>query len=351
MSGLLAVVLVAAAVSITSLVTLVQSERTTSEDQRTLAALMSAVSRRVQEFDRTLSGVEILLEGLAVRSSHLIRDDDAPRGTIVTPVDLAEGRGPPDTRHRPRWDQLVTVDRPIYHFSWGVDRELLLPFAERLVGLEPFLREIGLRSAGEDNVALPKDQRDALLQDGVPLIYVYAAFENGVMISWPGTADYPEEYDARKRPWYTGVKDRHGPHWGELYSDSTGSGFLLPCNRALYDDDGVFIGVAGSDLSMDVVIEDIEIADLPGVRESFLLDSDGKVIVRGSEHGARSERSLLGNKAREHMPIGVPELEEQIQEGAITGFTRSETDLWIFARLETVPWVLAIQLDPEAHDL
>jgi len=351
MSALLAIVLVAAGVSITSLVTLVESERQSAESQRTLATLMSTVSRRVQEFDRTLSGVEILLEGLAVRSRDLIADDDAPRGTIITPVDLAEGRGPADTRHRSRWDQLVTVDRPIYHFSHGTDREALLPFAERLVGLEPFLREVGLRSAGEENVTLPRQEREDLLQEGVPLIYVYAAFENGVMISWPGTADYPEEYDARKRPWYTGVKDRHGPHWGELYNDATGSGFLLPCNRALYDDDGAFIGVAGSDLSMDVVIEDIEITELAGVRESFLLDAAGKVIIRGSEHGARSERSLLGNKAREHTPIGVPELEEQIQGGAITGFTRTEQDLWVFARLETVPWLLAVQLDPAAHEL
>ena len=351
LAALLTVLLVAGAVSIASLVMVLQSERQSADAQRTLATLMSTVSRRVQQFDRQLAGVEVLLEGLAVRSRDLIEDPNAARGAIVTPDDLTAGRGPADTRHRARYDQLVSMERPIYHLAAGTDHARLLPFAERLVGLEPVVREIGLRSASDANVSLSPDEKDALLEGGVPLMYAYVAFENGVMLSWPGTADYPDPYDARERPWYTGVTELHGAHWGELYNDATGSGFLLPCNRAIRDDQGRLLGVAGTDLSMDHVIEDIHIDGLAGVRESFLLDERGGVIVRGSERGLRSERSVQDNQGRDRVPIGVPELEQRIHDGAVSGFARTTEDLWIFGRLETVPWVLVLQLDPVSHAL
>ena len=351
LSAILAIVLLAAAISITSLASVLEVERKAADAQRRLAELMSVVSRRVQELDRGLSGVEILLEGFAVRAGVLVADPDAPRFPIVTPADLREGRGPADTKQDARYDQITSRLRPIYHQAPDTDHAATLPFAERLVGIEPVVREVALRSASEGNVELDAAAKEALLLQGVPLMYVYVAFENGVMLSYPGTADYPPEYDARQRPWYVGPKGTHGPRWGELYSDATGSGFLLPCNRAIYDAAGAFFGVAGMDLSMDRVIEDIDIDDLGGVRESFLLDAQGGIIVRGSERGLRSERSVGDNEARGRPPVGVPALQERIDDGSVTGFTRTETDLWIYARLETVSWVLALQLDPAAHGL
>ena len=349
LATLLVIVVATTGVSITNLTARLAIEREAAADQRRLASLLSLVAHRVQSFDRELSSVEILLEGLAVRTRDLINDDDAPRGPYVTPRDLREGRGPADTGYSERYDQVITKLRPITHIAAGA--EAAKPFAERMVGLDPVLKEVALRSLGDDVMAKPAEERAALLDAGVPLFYAYAAFENGVMLSYPGNADYPEDYDARKRPWYTGPRGTHGPRWGELYGDATGTGFLLPCNRALYDDDGVFIGVAGADLSMNRVIEDIDIEGLAGVRESFLLDGEGGIIVRASERGMRSERTVGDNSARAHQPIGVPALMEAIGSGDVTGFTRTDEDLWIFARLEAVPWLLVVQLDPAAHDL
>ena len=46
---------------------------------------------------------------------------------------------------------------------------------------------------------------------GKMLFWTYVSTESGIHISYPGHGGYPENYDPRKRPWYTGATMI--PHW------------------------------------------------------------------------------------------------------------------------------------------
>ena len=347
LTAVLAIVLVAAAVSIAGLGVGLRAERDTVRKQAVLAELMSTVGRRVQEFDHELTTVEIVLESLAIQAREIALDG-GDGGDYLTPRQLEDGQGPADARLDPRYAQMTTYERPVVFSPPPVSPEVQA-FSRRLVELEPAVIEVAVRSAGDANVTLPPAAQQALLRDGVPIQYAYVGFRNGVIINYPGVSDFGDTYDPRARPWYTANVEEHGPRWGALYNDATGGGFLLPCNRAIFDREGALLGVAGTDLSMDHVIDDIAIDDLAGVRDHYLIDAEGRIIVRSSERGLKVSKVQDGT--RERVPLGVPAVTDQLSRGTVTGFARTATDLWVFGRLEAVPWTLAVQLDPAAHGL
>jgi methyl-accepting chemotaxis protein len=180
-------------------------------------------------------------------------------------------------------------------------------------------------------------------------MWAYVALEDGTLINFPGNAQYPDDYDARLRPWFKNTLGTWGPHWGALYPDATGTGFLLPCNYVIRSVDGDFLGVAGADLSMNHVIEEMGVPGLEHVRESLLLDAQGGVLVSSAERGLASELSMQGGKTKERRSLSAPGLERQVRSSAASGFSLEGEDLYVFARLKTVPWVLAVRLDAPAH--
>jgi len=349
MSGLLAVVVVAAGVTVGAQWRLLEEERVQAERQEHLAALVAHVSRHVQQFDRELFHIEILLEGLAVATRDVLAHGDSPRGAPLGTGALAAGTAPADTGRLERYDQEVTFERPIQLRARGVDAATVADFQERLFGLEPVFREMALRSADEYAVSLPLTEGLARMRAGVPLQWAYIGFANGVLLNYPGNFRYPADYDPRERPWYVDHVDLRGPSYGTLYADATGSGFLLPCNRAIHGPNDELIGVAGMDLSMDHVIEDMDVPEVTGLRETFLVGPDGEVLVRSSERGTRTDVEVAGKKETER--FGVAALEAHARDGTASGFVREGDDLYVFARLETVPWLLVIQLRADEQGL
>jgi len=349
----LSALLLAAGAVVASLAHSLDVERAEAARRQHLADLVSTVSSQVQTFDRDLARVEVVLEGLGVATRDLLAhgvvpEDLPPR---YQPRDLLEGRGPPDTARVPRYKQLVTMESTIVLPPLGKTFADIAEEQAKLAPLDSAFRTAMLRTAGDELAALRGAAATARLHEGVPLMWAYIGLADGTLINFPGNAQYPADYDVLARPWFTETIGTHGPQWGALYPDASGSGFLLPCNVAILDRDGDFLGVAGADLAMDRVIEEMSVPGLTGVRESMLLDGDGSVLVSSTERGVASELSIQDNRTKEKRSLDSPRLERQVRAGRTSGFVHAGDDLYVFSRLKAVPWVLTVRLDAAAHGL
>jgi len=352
LSGLLAIVLLAGAVAVASLGYVLQSERREAERRQVLAGLVSQVTRHVQTLDRRLLHTHTLLEGLASRTRELLAGPPLPAtGALqrTTVADLARGDGPSDAAYSERYGQVVTMETPVDVLAPGTDGPEMAAFRARLGPLTGALRDQLVRSQGEDAVVMSTPDKRTLLRAGVPLIWAYVGFENGLLVTFPGNEHYPAGYDHRTRPWYTDPQGTRGPRFGAIYSDWTGTGYLLPASRAIYSDDGAYLGVAGLDWSLDELIDHMVVPGLDGVRESYLLDGRGRVVLSSKERGIR--RGTGEQNRKERTPVGVKDLERRAREGAASGFVQEGDDLYVFGRLEAMPWLLVVRLDPAPSGL
>ena len=125
----------------------------------------------------------------------------------------------------------------------------------------------------------------------------------------------------------------------------------MPCNQPFYDRSGKLLGVAGLDLSMDTVIEEMEMPEVDGVKETWLMDDSGKVVLTSGEKGSRTAISMGGNKTKELGVLGIPELEEHAKMGTTSGFVVDGEDVLVFARLEALPWTLVARVDAISNGL
>ncbi len=102
---------------------------------------------------------------------------------------------------------------------------------------------------------------------------------------------------------------------------------------------------------MDTVIDEMDIPEIAGVKETWLLDDSGRVLVSSEEKGQKSALSTSGNKTKALGVLGIPELEAHAKKGTTSGFVEDEGDVLVFARFKALPWVLVARIDSLPHDL
>ena len=351
MSTLLIVISMAAGISTFSLYRGLEAERISSSRGQTLADLVAKVNQRVHEFDSLLFRVEGLLEGIATSSREQLEHAQADPYLFYQPVDLKGANAPSDLVQVQRYQQRASFDNCVVVLAPEVELDVVQSQVFQLGGLKYALRDAVLRSARIDASELEKNTADAILRQGTPIHWAYVGLETGVMINYPANEQYPPDYDPRKRPWYVSVVSKHGANWGDIYPDASGTGYLMPCNQPIYDRSGKLLGVAGLDISMDTVIDEMEMPEVAGVKETWLLDELGRVLVSSEEKGRKSALSMSGNKTKALGVLGVPELEGHAVRGTTSGFVMDETDVLVFARLKALPWILVARVDALSHDL
>ena len=352
MSALLISFAMAAGISTISLYRGLEAERLASDRGQILAGLVAKVSQRANEFDTLLFKVEALLEGVAATSREHFEHAPSEPYLIYQP-DQNNGINPPkDLATIVRYQQRVSFDQFVAVLSPDVELEAIESELFQLGGLKYAFRDAMLRSARMDAGELEEDEADAILKEGTPVHWAYVGLESGVMLNYPGNETYPADFDTLQRPWYvSAVAKKHGATWGIIYPDSTGSGYLMPCNQAFYDRSGKLLGVAGLDLSMDTVIDEMDMPEVTGVKKTWLLNDSGKVVLSSEEKGHKTPISMGGNKTKELGVLGVPELEEHAKKGTTSGFVIDGEDVLVFARLEAVPWTLVARVDSNSHGL
>ena len=289
----LSLILLFATIAITSLSAVVFNQRHAAVHERSMTELVTRVARQSHDIDNELMRYLGLLDGLAVLATELHQRGMPSQARLYTEAHLAKGDTPADWGHLDRYGTHVSFEDLVYIAAPGVDLASTDDENRRLLPMRDRFRETMLRSVNEEAVTWSHDEQiQALREAGAPPSWLYIGLASGVLINYPGYSIGLPDYDPRIRPWYLYVVDAHGPRWGAPYAEASGQGILLPCNRALYNDDGNFFGVMGLDVELDTVIEMLQPDTDQDVIGAWLVDSQGIVIVDSQHKGVKLGRGV-----------------------------------------------------------
>ena len=91
--------------------------------------------------------------------------------------------------------------------------------------------------------------------------------------------------------------------------------------------------------------------EVAGVKEAWLLDGEGRVVLSSTEKGIKTAVGLDDNKSKVRSVLWICELEEHTKNGTTSGFVVDGPDVLVFARLQALPWTLVIRIDADSHSL
>ncbi len=89
----------------------------------------------------------------------------------------------------------------------------------------------------------------------------------------------PEDYDARKRSWYTESLEQKGISLSSPYVDGVTGNLVISLTRPLYLKNGSLFGVVGIDISMNYLVELVSQQNINGVGFGVLVDAGGTVLA------------------------------------------------------------------------
>ena len=301
-----------------------------------LTRVLTATSSQAQRIDRHIlryEGLTMTIAAAAVQALTHGSDDPEPTYTDTDFDDPATA--PPDLGWSPRYQRAVSIAWPSFVLAPGIARADVAGLLERLSPVRHTFRLAMLRSQGEAAVTLPDDQIHMLLVErGVPLVWAYVGFAEGVHMSYPGKGGYPDDYDPRQRPWYKNTVGTTGPRWGTPYLDALGQGLLLPCSMSLYDERHDFRGVAGVELTLDTVVHDLlELPGVAGIQETLLLNQEGLILVRSGQ-----DQPPLDSKGELSFPAFADEDTVRTIRARGSGYLEADGTLTTYHRLGSLGW-------------
>lgn len=270
---LLLLVVGVASLAVAQVVEKLRHERAQAEQAQRIAALVGTVAARAQAIDARIRGVETELAAVAALTERALSQPSAvpPDLPIVRPSDLDGPGAPADTAFVERYNQKVSFDRAVTTRAPTSPAEAAERDEAALATLEVDVR----RAYDRGGFVRGSGSRNR----GAPLQWVYIGTRNGVLLNYPGAAGLKPDYDPRERPWYRSAANANGARWGELYGDASGSGTLLPSNRAVWSRSGQLLGVVGIDFRLKDVQSTLGLGNLQGYQAAWLLDGEGRIIA------------------------------------------------------------------------
>ena len=145
---------------------------------------------------------------------------------------------------------------------------------------------------------------------------MYVGQPDKTMTQFTGGAPVPPGYDPTVRPWYLAAKDATGPIASPPYIDAATKRPIITFAQARKDG-GNLLAVAGGDVTLARVVEEVTAAKLPGEGFAFLVTAEGDVI-------AHPQKDSGLKKIGEVMPgfdLGALAKDGQIQEVEQDGVT------------------------------
>ncbi|MBF2052780.1 MAG: protein kinase [Candidatus Sericytochromatia bacterium] len=330
-----------------------QAMQQAQEHRQKLSRFLLQVGQRAQLIDSRFMAFERLLTQLAGATSNQLSFGQPGKGPTFTHLDfLGPKTQPPDLAPAPAYGVDLSFAHASYKISPGISRAAIQPLMQQLEPLRHVFRQVTLASQSEATAFLPAAAAERLLrEEGVPAVWAFMGLEEGLLVNYPGNTGYPPNYDARKRPWYTESLQQRGPRWKSPYIDASGRGFVLPCTLPLYDSQQRFRGVVAMEMTLEYIKQNfLEIKDLPGVKASYLLDAQGRVLVSSLEQNQDFAVGTLVDSARELQPYGRSEILPAIQAQNAGSYEYTEAgqrQVLAYYPLRAVGWTYLVEADTE----
>ena len=161
--------------------------------------------------------------------------------------------------------------------------------------------------------------------------------ENGNFLQFDGKFRVPEKdnYDSRARPWYKKAVEVNGAGVSEPYVDFDTKKLVISISSPIKKD-GKIVGVVGSDIFLDTVVNTILNINLDDKGFAYLIDSSGKTIIHKNEKQLDKQNEIYAQvKSNEALYFG--EANDQ-----------GNPQLIAYSTIPLTDWKLVIQLDKNA---
>jgi serine/threonine-protein kinase len=289
-SLMMSIFVVAAVLQWRSATALEQQRADARRREQRLAEVGSLVTRQAHAMNGSLFAYTTLLSGLT-HAAELALTTTPDDGPILLPEDLATSASAIDLRKSEVYGgSAASPTRADLFLLSGHTRDSSKTELLQLASLSPIMRRIALRSHSEEAVTRSAEaQKKLLLDEGVPLVWVYLGTEQGQVTGFPGVWTYEapdgKPYDPRRMPWYKMAQDATAAVWDSSGVDEGGLGLLMTCAQAIRDPrTHKRLGVAAVDLTFPYFIDALlENEKLASASEAFLVDAKGQLMVRGSQ--------------------------------------------------------------------
>ncbi len=311
------------------------------------------MSSHAHLIDSRFLRLEDLAVGLTNNAIYLI--ENAPRNEelFYWISDFKNSKSaPPDHLEAELYGRAVSIDYPVVKTAPGVLKEEISDLMQRLAPLRHHFKKMLLDSRGSTEPISEVEARRMLTVHGLPIRWAYIGLEAGVIYSYPGKATYPDDYDPRVCPWYKLGAHKNSASWGNPYVDLQGQGRVLPCAISLYGKDNKFYGVLGMDITFSDIIQDYLTtrAGAVGVTESFLLDNQGRIVVRSSQ--TKVVEDDKNNSTLKLPPFPVSEVTDAVKRGE-SGIMEAEIEgksrLIVFYQMSSLHWYYVEQIDTAVY--
>ncbi|MDR0331389.1 MAG: Cache 3/Cache 2 fusion domain-containing protein, partial [Chitinispirillales bacterium] len=176
-------------------------------------------------------------------------------------------------------------------------------------------------------------------------VAVYLATESGFAIVYdPFSSDGNRAFDPRGRIWYASAKERGGTFWTEPYFDAASGKLIVTCSNPFYGANGEFRGVAGIDVVIDDLNNEIINIDMGENGYAFVVSASGTVIsskeLERRGDGVYEKKSAFMENNREYNDVI-----KKMTNGE-TGFAKVNTDsgekYMAYAAIPVTGWSVAI---------
>lgn len=322
--------------------------------EKKLSRLQAAVSSQAHLIDSRFLRLEDLAVGLTNNAIYLIENAPPNDELFYWISDFQNPKSaPPDHVYAPLYQRPVSIDYPVVKTAPGVRKEEVSELMQRLAPLRHHFKKMLLDSRNSMDPISEVEVRRLLTVHGLPIRWAYIGLETGgVMYSYPGKGTYPDEYDPRVRPWYKLGAHKNAVYWGNPYVDLQGQGLVLPCATSLYGKDNQFYGVLGMDVTFSDIIQGNLTRDhAVGVIESFLLDDNGRIVVRSSQINIRGVENKKDPELKLD-PFPVQIVRETVNRGE-SGLREAEIDgksrLIVFYQMSSLHWYYVEEIDTAVY--
>jgi eukaryotic-like serine/threonine-protein kinase len=341
---------IGSAVTVGSLWSALQAISKTSEHERVTTHLLGQTSAQSQRLDRSFSDVQRSVQRLAVRLESLYTLSSAMLVESACP-DYHTLRDIEGTAQNHQYqDNWINIRTPVCLVPDGVEKNTVGQGLWLSSAMTPYLIEEYQSVAP----TVEEFQQDFWSEESrYPIQWGYIGFADGVLLNYPGVAQFGEGYDPRLRPWFVSGKTYVEPKCGEPYPDASGSGFLLPCNQRVETAKGELLAVIGLDFLVDSVLEELETRQPKEVTEVFLLNPKGDVLFSSLDKGTQvdSLKKQDENRVKATIRFKQSRVVAAIQNSKKQGLIKDQHRVYVFSKLQFVPWTLVYAFDDSIWDI
>ena len=326
------------------------SQSRARQHEQHLTQLLTSTSAQAAEIDGYMNRFQGLLGIIGASATEMLVRGEMSNAQIYYSTDFGiPEKAPKDLSNSRRYGVPISVTEPVFAMAPNTDFSQIENDLKRLLPLERYLRRVLLLSKDEDAANFTPARAAKLISDsGTPIAWAQIGLASGGYVGFPGQT-LPEKFDPRNRPWYKLGKESKKSIWGSPYIDPGSQGLLLPCAMPLYDasEKPQFIGVAAVDLTFDFIIDKLLVGGvLPKTAESFLVDDQGRIVVRSSERGKQYEAGGRGNRSIRMPEFPVPEVVKEIRamaSGELELWDSGQKELIVYTRLNSLGWYYIVR--------